>query len=164
MKGRKIRVTPFAATKDFNNILGTAPTPMPLPDVYDALSNGQVDAIEMDLELTIKLKYWELAKTVVVSNQMMFPMVGIVSGRTWKGLSADDRKMVMELMRKHLDVVLDTTEEVERTFLPILKEKEGLEVREVGPEFYGDAVVEWDKIWLPKAPGIQALRAEAAAL
>jgi TRAP-type transport system periplasmic protein len=164
LKGRKIRVTPFAATKDFNTILGTAPTPMPLPDVYDALSNGQVDAIEMDLELTIKLKYWELAKTVVVSNQMMFPMVGIVSGRTWKGLDSADRKMVSELMKKHLDVVLDATEEVERTFLPMLKEKEGLEVREVGPEFYGDAVAEWDKIWLPKAPGIPALRAEAAAL
>ena len=67
-------------------------------------------------------------------------------------------------MKKHLDVVLDATEEVERTFLPMLKEKEGLEVREVGPEFYGNAVAEWDKIWLPKAPGIPALRAEAAAL
>lgn len=164
LKGRKIRVTPFAATKDFNAILGTAPTPMPLPDVYDALANGQVDAIEMDLELTVKLKYWELAKTIVVSNQMMFPMVGIVSGRTWKGLSTEDRAMVTNLMKKHLDVVLDATEEIERTFLPRLQAKEGLDVRIVGPEFYGDAVAEWDKIWLPKAPGIPALRAEAAKL
>lgn len=164
LKGRKIRVTPFAATRDFNSILGTAPTPMPLPDVYDALSNGQVDAIEMDLELTIKLKYWELAKTVVISNQMMFPMVGIVSGRTWKGMSGDDRKMITSLMQKHLNVVLDKTEETERTFLPMLKAKPGLEVLEVSPEFYGDAVAEWDKIWLPKASGIPALRKEAAAL
>ncbi len=164
LKGRKIRVTPFPATRDFNTILGTAPTPMPLPDVYDALSNGQVDAIEMDLELTIKLKYWELAKTVLVSNQMMFPMVGIVSGRTWRDLSADERKTVSELMRKHLDVVLDKTEEIERAFLPQLKEKEGLEVLEVGQEFYGDALAEWEKIWLPQAPAIPALRKEAAAL
>jgi len=164
LKGRKVRVTPFPATRDFNSILGTAPTPMPLPDVYDALSNGQVDAIEMDLELTIKLKYWELAKTVLISNQMMFPMVGIVSGRTWRDLSDEDKTLVSQLMRKHLDVVLDKTEEVERTFLPMLKEKDSLQVLEVGQEFYGDALADWEKIWLPKAPGIPALRKEASAL
>lgn len=163
LKGRKIRVTPFAATRDFNTILGTAPTPMPLPDVYDALANGQVDAIEMDLELTIKLKYWELAKTVLISNQMMFPMVGIVSGRTWRDLSAEDRAAITELMGKRLDNVLDQTEEVERTFLPMLKEKEGLQVLEVDQSFYGDSVTEWEKIWTPKAP-VEAIRAEAAAL
>lgn len=163
LKGRKIRVTPFAATRDFNTILGTAPTPMPLPDVYDALSNGQVDAIEMDLELTIKLKYWELAKTVLISNQMMFPMVGIVSGRTWRDLSEADRATITSLMSQRLDNVLDQTEEVERTFLPMLKEKEGLQVLEVDEGFYGDAVSEWNKIWTPKAP-IEAIRAEAAAL
>jgi len=164
LKGRKIRVTPFPATRDLNTILGLAPTPMPLPDVYDALANGQVDAIEMDLELTVKLKYWELAKTVLISNQMMFPMVGIVSGRTWRDLSAEDRAIVTELMRKHLDVVLDKTEEIERTFLPEIKAKDSLQVLEVGQDFYGDAVAEWEKIWLPQAPAIPALRKEAAAL
>lgn len=164
LKGRKIRVTPFPATRDLNTILGLAPTPMPLPDVYDALANGQVDAIEMDLELTVKLKYWELAKTVLISNQMMFPMVGIVSGRTWRDLSAEDRAIVTELMRKHLDVVLDKTEEIERTFLPEIKAKDSLQVLEVGQDFYGDAVDEWEKIWLPQAPAIPALRKEAAAL
>lgn len=161
LKGRKIRVTPFPATRDFNTILGTAPTPMPLPDVYDALSNGQVDAIEMDLELTIKLKYWELAKTVVISNQMMFPMVGIVSARTWRDLEAADRLAISDLMRKRLNNVLDQTEEIERTFLPKLKEKSSLEVLEVNQDFYGEALSEWEKIWGPKAPGIDALREEA---
>jgi hypothetical protein len=36
---------------DFYNAVGVAPTPMPLPAVYDALANGQVDAIDMDAEL-----------------------------------------------------------------------------------------------------------------
>ncbi len=164
LKGRKIRVTPFPATRDFNAILGTAPTPMPLPDVYDALANGQVDAIEMDLELTVKLKYWELAKSVVISNQMIFPMVGIVSARTWRDLSADERTTVSTLMQQHLDVILDKTEEIERTFLPILKEKSSLQVLEVDQAFFGTALAEWEKIWLPQAPAIPALRAEAAKL
>src|SRR6056297_3438233 len=51
LAGLKIRITPFTPILDFYNALGTAPTPMPLPDVYDALANGQVDAIDMDAEL-----------------------------------------------------------------------------------------------------------------
>jgi TRAP-type C4-dicarboxylate transport system substrate-binding protein len=57
LSGKEIRITPFEPIKDFYNLLDTAATPMPLPAVYDALANGQVDAIDMDLELIWKLKY-----------------------------------------------------------------------------------------------------------
>jgi len=36
LAGKKIRITPFEPIKDFYNLLDTAPTPMPLPAVYDA--------------------------------------------------------------------------------------------------------------------------------
>ena len=38
LAGKKIRITPFTPNLDFYNALGAAPTPMPLPDVYDALA------------------------------------------------------------------------------------------------------------------------------
>jgi len=41
-------ITPFEPILDFHSALGAAPTPMPLPAVYEALANGQVDAIDMD--------------------------------------------------------------------------------------------------------------------
>jgi len=41
-------ITPFEPILDFYSALGAAPTPMPLPAVYEALANGQVDAIDMD--------------------------------------------------------------------------------------------------------------------
>lgn len=81
LAGKKLRITPFEPIGDFYNALGAAPTPMPLPAVYDALANGQVDAIDMDLELIWKLKYYEHAETIMVSNHMMFPMVGLVSAK-----------------------------------------------------------------------------------
>jgi TRAP-type C4-dicarboxylate transport system substrate-binding protein len=93
LEGKKLRITPFKPILDFYNLLGAAPTPMPLPAVYDALANGQVNAIDMDAELIWKLKYFEQADTVIVSNHMMFPMVGLVSGRVWAGLSDDDKAM-----------------------------------------------------------------------
>lgn len=47
LAGKKLRITPFAPILDFYNAVGAAPTPMPLPAVYDALANGQVDAIDV---------------------------------------------------------------------------------------------------------------------
>jgi len=160
LSGRKIRITPFEPIKDFYNLLGAAPTPMPLPAVYDALANGQVDAIDMDLELIWKLKYTEHAKTVIVSNHMMFPMVGLVSAKVWAGLSAEDRALVGKLMAKHVDSTIDQYVAGEAKFLDEVK-KTGVELRMVDQSFFGDKIDAWNDIWSKKSAALDALRAEA---
>lgn len=160
LSGRKIRITPFEPIKDFYNLLGAAPTPMPLPAVYDALANGQVDAIDMDLELIWKLKYTEHAKTVIVSNHMMFPMVGLVSAKVWAGLSAEDRALVGKLMAKHVDSTIDQYVAGEAKFLDEVK-KTGVELRVVDQSFFGDKINAWNDIWSKKSAALDALRAEA---
>jgi len=159
--GKKIRITPFEPIKDFYNFLGAAPTPMPLPAVYDAMANGQVDAIDMDLELIWKLKYWEHSKAVVVSNHMMFPMVGLVSAKVWAGLSEADRASIAELMAKHVDSTIDVYVAGEPTFLEEVK-KTGVPILMAGPEFFGDAIEKWNEVWDKKTAAVQALRDEAA--
>ncbi len=160
LSGKKIRITPFAPIQDFYNLLGTAPTPMPLPAVYDAMANGQVDAIDMDLELIWKLKYWEHSKTVVLSNHMMFPMVGLVSARVWAQLSEEDRALVRQLMAKHVDSTIDTFVAQEPKFLEETR-KTGVSIVEVGPEFFGDAIDQWNAAWEKKTDALVALRKEA---
>ncbi len=161
LKGKKIRITPFEPIKDFYKILGTAPTPMPLPAVYDALANGQVDAIDMDLELIWKLKYTEHAKTVVLSNHMMFPMVGLVSAKVWKGLNIEERAMIREIMAKHLDSTIDKYVAGEAKFLEEVR-KTGIAIKTVGPDFFGTSTDQWNSIWSKRAPALAALRKEAA--
>ncbi len=160
LSGKKIRITPFAPIQDFYNLLGTAPTPMPLPAVYDAMANGQVDAIDMDLELIWKLKYWEHSKTVVLSNHMMFPMVGLVSARVWAQMSEEDRALVRELMAKHVDSTIDTFVAQEPKFLEETR-KTGVSIVEVGPGFFGDAIDQWNAAWEKKTDALAALRKEA---
>lgn len=162
LKGKKLRITPFKPILDFYNLLGAAPTPMPLPAVYDALANGQVNAIDMDAELIWKLKYFEQADTVIVSNHMMFPMVGLVSAKVWKDMSEEDRATITELMKKRLDECIATY---------IVKDQEWLDdVRgtdtafiDVGPEFFGDVPAEWDKIWSEQSAVLGEMRDAAAA-
>ncbi len=158
--GKKIRITPFEPIKDFYNFLGAAPTPMPLPAVYDAMANGQVDAIDMDLELIWKLKYWEHSDTVVISNHMMFPMVGLVSAKVWAGLSEADRSMIRELMARHVDSTIDTYVANESKFLEEVK-KTGVSISVVGAEFFGDSIAKWNEVWGKKTTAVQDLRDEA---
>ncbi len=162
LEGKKLRITPFKPILDFYNLLGAAPTPMPLPAVYDALANGQVDAIDMDAEPIWKLKYYEQADMVVVSNHMMFPMVGLVSARVWKDMGEEDREMISRLMKQRLDECIETY---------IVKDKEWLEqvrgtgiaFNEVGPEFFGDVPAEWDRIWSDRSAVMAEMRDAAAA-
>lgn len=161
LAGLKLRITPFEPILDFYNAFGAAPTPMPLPEVYDALANGQVDAIDMDAELIWVLKYYEQADTIVQSDHMMFPMVGLVSGKVWADMSGDDRAMVGELMAKHVDSTIDSYIEKEQGWLDQIAET-GKTYTKVDQSFFGDAVDKWNAIWSEKSAALDGLREVAA--
>lgn len=161
LAGLKLRITPFEPILDFYNAIGAAPTPMPLPAVYDALANGQVDAIDMDAELIWILKYYEHADTVVQSDHMMFPMVGLVSARVWAGLSEDDRAMIGELMASHVDSTIDAYVEREQGWLDQIRET-GRTYTEVDESFFGDAIDAWNEIWSERSSVLDDLREVAA--
>ncbi|MEO0496776.1 MAG: TRAP transporter substrate-binding protein [Pseudomonadota bacterium] len=162
LKGQKLRITPFEPILDFYNALGAAPTPMPLPAVYDALANGQVDAIDMDAELIWVLKYYENADTVLESNHMMFPMVGLVSARVWRDMSDEDKALVSELMAKHVDSCIDTYVAKDPEWLTQIAGT-GKTYKKVDASFFGGAVDEWNTIWSEKSGALDDLRAAADA-
>lgn len=163
LEGRKMRITPFPPVQDFYQQLGAVSTPMPLTDVYDALANGQVDGVDADLELVWKLRLYERAKTLLLSGHMMFPVVGLVSGRTWSGMSEEDRGILRELTRKHLgELAAYYMAFGEKTREDI--ESEGVKVLDVGPEYFSDKLDQWEEIWTRKAPIISELRKEAQQL
>ncbi|MGY4877549.1 TRAP transporter substrate-binding protein [Vreelandella aquamarina] len=163
MDGQRLRITPFEPIRDFYTATGAAPEPMPLLEVYDALANGQVDAIDMDFDSILILKFYEQADNLLISNHMMFPMVGVVSGRVWRELSAEDRELIDTTMSEHLENVLagfeamDAAQEEEIRALDI-------NIVEADAEFFSEAIAEWESIWAPKAPMLETLRAEAERL
>ncbi|HAR53865.1 TRAP transporter substrate-binding protein [Roseovarius nubinhibens] len=161
LAGLKLRITPFEPILDFYNAIGTAPTPMPLPDVYDALANGQVDAIDMDAELIWVLKYYEHADTIVQSDHMMFPMVGLVSARVWAGLSEEDRAMIGDLMARHVDSTIDSYVEKEQGWLDQIRDT-GRSYKQVDESFFSEAIATWNDTWSDRAPSLAALREVAA--
>ena len=161
LAGLKLRITPFTPILDFYNAVGTAPTPMPLPAVYDALANGQVDAIDMDAELIWLLKYYDHADTIIQSDHMMFPMVGLVSAKVWAGLSEEDRAMIGELMAKHVDTTIDSYTNQEAGWLKNIAGT-GKTFKKVDESFFGDAIEQWNAIWSEKTTSLTALRDTAS--
>ena len=157
LRGKKLRITPLAPVRDFYRLVGAAPTPMPLSSVYDALSNGQVDGIDMDLEMTLKLSFHEQADTLLLSNHMMFPMVGLVSARVWVQLDETDQRLIRDLMRAELEWILDLYVVEEARFEQLLRNSD-VHFLDVGPEFFGAAIEEWDEKWREQAPSLRALR------
>jgi TRAP-type C4-dicarboxylate transport system substrate-binding protein len=162
LKGRKLRITPLDPIRDFYARAGTAPIPLPLGSVYDALANGQIDAIDMDLENIWKQKYYDLAETVILSNHMMFPMVGLVSAAKWRTLDPELKVTITELMTQHFGRISATYVEAEREYEAELAAT-GIEIRRVGPEFFGPVLDEWERTWRQKAPVLVRLRQLAAA-
>ncbi len=157
LKGRKLRVTPIEPLRDFYAYLGAAPTPIPLSGVFDALANGQVDVIDMDLELIVGLKFYDQANTIVLSNHMMWPVVGVVSARVWRTLPPNDQKQIAELMRKRLATTFTAYVSKEAEWEKQVRAT-GKTVKEVGPDFFAEATEKWEQKWSQKAPDLVKLR------
>jgi tripartite ATP-independent transporter DctP family solute receptor len=162
LRGVKLRITPLDPIRDFYVLVGAAPIPLPIGSVYDALANGQIDAIDMDLENTWKQKYYELSDTLVLSNHMMFPMIGLVSGVKWRTFDPELRAVISELMTKHFERIAATYVDAEVEYETALRDA-GIEIRQVGPEFFGSVLDEWEETWREKAPVLTRLRSLAAA-
>lgn len=163
LAGRKYRITPFAPLRDFYELMDVAPTPVPLPGLFDALANGQVDGADIDLELAWKLKLYDQAPNLTITSQMMFPVVAVVSGKYWAALDDGQKAMLSESVSEQIDWLFAQYTEFEPKWLNDLKGT-GMNVTMASPDFFGDTLTKWHDIWDPKAPSIAALRTEAEAL
>ncbi|KEA65318.1 TRAP-type C4-dicarboxylate transport system, periplasmic component [Marinobacterium lacunae] len=161
LSGRKLRITPFEPIRDFYLDVGAAPVPLPLPEVYDALANGQIDAIDMDFDSMLIFKFYERADNLLISNHMMFPMVGVVSGRVWKGLTPAERELLQTSMREQLDAVIDHFQAKEKDQEKQLR-AQNIKIREAGEQDFAEAINQWEATWSEKAKSLGKLRQAAA--
>lgn len=163
LDGMRFRITPAPPMRSFFEMLGAAPAPMPLTQVYDSLANGQIDAIAMDYESIINFGYHDHAPYMLQTNHQMFPMVALVSGRVWAQLSPEDQEIVREAVQAHCDATIDRFVEGEAGKLETLQAVEGLTITEgVSKDFFGDVVEQWDTEWAGQTDYVERLRALVA--
>lgn len=163
INGMKLRINTTPAYRDFYQLLGAAPTPIPTPQVFDAMSNGQVDGLEADLDLSWNQRYDKVSKTMLRLNALFMPCVALVSARGWKNVAEADRELITRLIREELDKQIDTTVANEATLIQNFKDS-GIKVVDVDMDNTAEIIKAYDEIWLPKAPILAELREAAAKL
>ena len=96
-KGIKIRSVESPVLVDGLSALGANPTPLPLSDVYLALKQGTVDALEANLGLTYTQKFYEVASCITGNvNLWPFPTVLSMNTEKWNSLSAEQQGWITD--------------------------------------------------------------------
>jgi TRAP-type C4-dicarboxylate transport system substrate-binding protein len=163
IKGMKLRINPTPAFRDFYQLLGAAPTPIPTPQVFDAMANGQVDGLEADLEFSWNQRFDKASKSILQMNAVFMPVAALVSGRAWQMVPPADRELVTRIVKAELDRQVDELAANEPKLIENLKAT-NVPYRNANPKDAEAVVAEWDKLWLPKAPILSELRAAAKSI
>lgn len=157
IKGMKLRINPTPAYRDFYQLLGASPTPIPTPQVFDAMSNGQVDGLEADLEFSWNQRFDKVSKSILQMNAIFMPVIALVSGRVWQGTPPADRELITRVVKAALDSQIDELAGNEPKLVEQFKAT-NIPFRNANRADAEAVVAEYDKIWLPKAPILAELR------
>jgi tripartite ATP-independent transporter DctP family solute receptor len=163
MKGLKIRVPDAPLYTMFPRAVGANPTPIAFAEVYLALSQGVVDAQENPLVTIQAKKFYEVQKNIVLTGHITDALLTIVSGGTMKRLSADEQKILAEVLAEAADKCTDDIVKAEKELVDWFKQQ-GKTVAAVDRKPFREAVVKmhlgsdatWDKAVYDRLQAIQS--------
>jgi len=116
-RGKKVRVLATRMESELMAALGATGVPMPFSDAVPAIQNKTVDGARGATIVNTPLKFYDVAKYSVLTNESLVTSVGAVSKRWLDGLPADLRKMVIELCAENetwaYELALDLTKKAE---------------------------------------------------
>lgn len=96
MEGLKIRVLPTPGFVEAYNALGTQPTPMAYGEVFMAMQNRVVDALEISPDAFVADRFHEVTSDFTLTNTHQSTTIFVLSRAFWEGLSPDLQEMVQE--------------------------------------------------------------------
>ncbi len=121
LDGQKIRIVPFPAMKVWWDATGAVPTPVQLPDIYQALQNGLLDGVDIDLDALVGSKFQEVAKGLTLTSHMVFPAVAMINKARWDAFSDEQRALIEQAMDDTLAWATAEQVEAEQRNLETLK-------------------------------------------
>lgn len=91
VKGKRIRVIQSPLHTELWSGFGAYPTPIPIPETYNALKTGVVDCMDLTKSAYVGFKLHEVVPYLVETGHIWAAGVVAVSASFWKGLSAEDK-------------------------------------------------------------------------
>ena len=131
LQGLKIRVIQTPVYIDTLNALGANATPLPFPEVYNALEQKTVDGATNPLVTIPVMKFNEVQKFLTITRHQYNPQIIIVSKRAWDKLSPDEQKILQEAANEARDFERKVSREKNAQALEMLKKT--MQVTELPP-------------------------------
>ncbi|MDQ6679697.1 MAG: TRAP transporter substrate-binding protein [Pseudomonadota bacterium] len=98
VKGLKFRIQASDVLEAQFRALGANPQKMAFAEVYQALQTGVVDGQENTWSNIYSQKFFEVQKTIAVTNHGVIDYMVVTNAKWWDGLPADVRKGLAEAM------------------------------------------------------------------
>lgn len=97
LANKKVRAFPSPIYNDWWTANGAAPTALPLSEVAPALTTKLLDAVDIDLDALVGLKFYQQAPNLTLTNHMAFPGVLVASKKWWDSLAEADRATIRKV-------------------------------------------------------------------
>lgn len=94
MQGLKIRVLPTPGFVEAYNAMGTQPTPMAYGELFMAIQNNVVDALEISPDALVADRFHEVVNSYTMTKAHQSTTIFVVSKVWWDGLSAEMQEMI----------------------------------------------------------------------
>jgi tripartite ATP-independent transporter DctP family solute receptor len=131
LQGLKIRVIQTPVYIDTLNALGANATPLPFPEVYNALEQKTVDGATNPLVTIPVMKFNEVQKYLTLTRHQYNPQIIIVSKKAWDKLSPDEQKALQEAANEARDFERKVSREKNAQALQTLKQT--MQITELPP-------------------------------
>lgn len=100
LENQKVRAFPSAIFNDWWTANGAAPTAMPLSEVAPSLTTNLLNAVDVDLDAVVGMKFHQQAPYLTLTNHMAFPAVIVVSKRYWDRLDEEQQQILRESIKE----------------------------------------------------------------
>lgn len=96
MDGLKVRTMQNPAHMAMTKALGADPTPIPFSELYMALQQGVVDAMECPVVLIHDMKFYEVQDYMILDGHLYNPLFIFINDRFFQNLSPEQQEIVQE--------------------------------------------------------------------
>lgn len=123
LAGVKLRAVPNPMALSVVSGLGANPTPVPFPELFQALSQNVVDGQENPLPTIWANKFYEVQDTLVRTDHQLASAPVIINDKSWKKLSAADQAALLKALGEAMDYAEKLGKDMEASLVNELKGK-----------------------------------------
>jgi TRAP-type transport system periplasmic protein len=127
LKGVNLRMPNSDSWLFLGKALGANPTPIAFSELYMALQTGTVDGQDNPLPTVKSAKFYEVTKSITITNHLVDSVWPTINEGKWKSLSENQKKVVLEATEEARKVCDKLNNDREAELIQFFKDK-GLKV------------------------------------